>query len=969
MKKRFLILICALSLCLAGVFLAGCDRKKEDPPLPPAPQSNQGIVDGTHGNYEEETYSYSFESNGGSAVEGGTLYKNEYVVKPADPVRTGYRFTGWYFDEACTRLAEFFNYKMPERDLVFYAGWEKLSSVSFNTKGGEPMDTVYGVEGDAIGEISDPVRANYVFEGWYSDEDCTEAYRFGNFPKGDTTVYAKWREKRTDVQIAFVDENEETTNQTYAEGDVITLREKTPPQDEQYLEYVGWAVSSENNRVVKGSYTVTNVDTTLTVTFKTSRLWAKLVVEPSMYLKEEYRDEGFSFYAKKGHALTEGEHSLEEFKNSHESFYEHYFDSSVVAGQRIDYVGLISTHGVSFDPQDDIVAGDMDLLPEFSSQDLKFEAIYTLADYPTGALFYGEDDVRTYLELDPGDEITPAQWARFTKVYYAVQSYAHQSGVTEIYIPTNHKEDGDARDYPVVMIADGAFQNLTEITKVRLPLSLLTIGKSAFEGCTSLSEIELPEGLTELGDSCFKGCSALDNVNIPKTLLIFGYKVFENTAFGMKLVLQNTGKDYIYLNNGQVLYSCLRTFSELPPDFVYDLSKPAELAPHVITFQDRNLYSIAGGAFAEKTGLVGVAIGKGVELIGNGAFKGCTDLMTFVPSTDTLYILDEAFMDCTKLTEFLTRDSLIEIGARTFMNCSSLVGFKYTPPADGEEESADAKKYDYFYIGLNLMTIGESAFENCTALTHVEMARYSYLNGHTLVYSATILNYIPERAFAGCTGLTEFRVMDDVVAIASEAFLNCTNLQTVYLGDTTDAYISRVEKDAFKGCTSLHRVTISRPATTDTATLVEFEDGCFDAANKYFYIQVSTMSGTLTRYKNGCRTYADHFTTTNTGNPTITVNRREVSVTGSATFTLDSMFLKSCVAAVDTTTDPFELTASESLVWKILSVEFDGKEIAADAQGKYDLSKAGLYTVRFSVSDAYGVSSSDQIYLVVSEQQ
>ena len=47
----------------------------------------------------------------------------------------------------------------------------------------------------------------------------------------------------------------------------------------------------------------------------------------------------------------------------------------------------------------------------------------------------------------------------------------------------------------------------------------------------------------------------------------------------------------------------------------------------------------------------------------------------------------------------------------------------------------------------------------------------------------------------------------------------------------------------------------------------------------------------------------------------------------------------------------------------------DGKEIAADAQGKYDLSKAGLYTVRFSVSDAYGVSSSDQIYLVVSEQQ
>lgn len=962
MKNKILIMACALSLCITGAIFAGCNNKTQPPENNGPATGVEGVIDGTGEGYEEQAYTYSFQTNGGSAVEGGTLYKNELLLKPQNPTRSGYKFTGWYFDEECTRLAEFVNYRMPGRDITFYAGWQKYIKISFNTLGGPEMAPIEGVAGEEVKEVADPLRDGYVFEGWYADEDCTQKYTFGTIPEEDITVYAKWRERNMNVTVTFVNENGETVKtETHAEGDVIELQAEQPSGDNaEYFEYAGWAVSSQNGRVVSGTYTVTGEDTTLTLTFKTHKQWAKITVEPSMYLKDEY-SEGITFYAQKGLPLSAGKHSFTEYTGD-VPFYELLFNRDTVASQRIDYLGLTSTHGVAFNPEADLVAGDMNLIPDFSSKDLSFQPIYILADYPSGTLFYGEEDVRTYLGIDADKEITPTQWAQFQKVYYMVDTYNYQQGITEIYIPDNYKEEGDDGSYPVILIMDNAFKGLTEITKVRLPLSLLSIQKSVFEGCTSLADVNLPEGLSEVSDSAFKGCTSLEEINIPKSLLIFGYNVFEGTPFELNLQISAFGKDFIYLNNGQVLYKCMKEYPDLPADFKYDLKDP-EMGKHVLTLSDGDIYSIAGGAFAGRKGLVGVAIGKGVELIGNSAFKNCRDLHTFIPGSDTLYILDEAFMDCENLVEFLNKDTLIELGARAFKNCTSLVGIQYQPPADGEEEP-NAIKYDRFYIGLNLMTIGESAFENCTSLSHVEMARYSYLDGPTLYYQATILNYIPKNAFKGCTSLVDFRAMDEVLEIASGAFEGCTSLGTVYLGDTADAVISKVCKDAFKGCTNLHRVVIARTVTSETDELIEFENGCFEESNKYFYIQVMT-TGAMQRYQNSTELYKDHFTTTHTGAPTITVNSREVAIQGSETYTLDAAFIKQYVAAEDTNIGNFELTAPENLVWKVVSVTLGEKDIAADTNGTYNLSAAGTYTLKFSVTDAYGVSSTDQIYLVV----
>jgi uncharacterized repeat protein (TIGR02543 family) len=70
-----------------------------------------------------EKYTVTFDSRGGSSVSSQEVEKDAKAVKPADPTRDGYTFTGWYTDEACTEEFDF-NTKITG-DLTLYAGWEE----------------------------------------------------------------------------------------------------------------------------------------------------------------------------------------------------------------------------------------------------------------------------------------------------------------------------------------------------------------------------------------------------------------------------------------------------------------------------------------------------------------------------------------------------------------------------------------------------------------------------------------------------------------------------------------------------------------------------------------------------------------------------------------------------------------------------------------------------------------------------
>lgn len=69
----------------------------------------------------------SFETGEGSPIPTVFVEKGKRVAKPADPVRSGYEFKGWFTDSACTKAYDFT--AQVNADLRLYAKWEGQQTI------------------------------------------------------------------------------------------------------------------------------------------------------------------------------------------------------------------------------------------------------------------------------------------------------------------------------------------------------------------------------------------------------------------------------------------------------------------------------------------------------------------------------------------------------------------------------------------------------------------------------------------------------------------------------------------------------------------------------------------------------------------------------------------------------------------------------------------------------------------------
>ncbi len=66
----------------------------------------------------------------------------------------------------------------------------------------------------------------------------------------------------------------------------------------------------------------------------------------------------------------------------------------------------------------------------------------------------------------------------------------------------------------VMSIGDGALSNMRNLTEIELAEGIETIGDNAFMGCDSLTEISIPDTVTHLGANAFNGCSSLETIEL-----------------------------------------------------------------------------------------------------------------------------------------------------------------------------------------------------------------------------------------------------------------------------------------------------------------------------------------------------------------------------------------------------------------------------------------------------------------------
>jgi uncharacterized repeat protein (TIGR02543 family) len=76
------------------------------------------------------SYTVTFESNGGSAVNPVTVNYDSKITAPTAPTKDGYAFGQWYVDPEFTTAWSFTN-KMPANDITLYARWLVQNSDNF----------------------------------------------------------------------------------------------------------------------------------------------------------------------------------------------------------------------------------------------------------------------------------------------------------------------------------------------------------------------------------------------------------------------------------------------------------------------------------------------------------------------------------------------------------------------------------------------------------------------------------------------------------------------------------------------------------------------------------------------------------------------------------------------------------------------------------------------------------------------
>lgn len=156
---------------------------------------------------EPVTYTVIFNTNGGNFIASQSVKSGEKAVKPADPVKEGFTFGGWYKDSEFKTVFDF-NAPITEPTMV-YAKWNDPSAptptptpasssathtVTFNTNGGSKVASQKVEHGKKAVLPDDPTKGGYTFEGWFADSALTKPFEFNDPITDDIMIYAKWSE-------------------------------------------------------------------------------------------------------------------------------------------------------------------------------------------------------------------------------------------------------------------------------------------------------------------------------------------------------------------------------------------------------------------------------------------------------------------------------------------------------------------------------------------------------------------------------------------------------------------------------------------------------------------------------------------------------------------------------------------------------------------------------------------------------
>ncbi len=335
MKKKWLILLCAIVACLCSAFaFTACGSNQgggenNNPPWTNPDDGNEGEQpsnpddgnegeqpsnpddgnegeqpsnpdDGNQGeepsnpddgNQGEEPstpdeFTVIFDANNGTFESGilleMTTTEDSLLAFPEEPTRNGYVFNGWL--KGLSNAEEWdFNTDRVTENITLYATWLQEFTVTFDANGGffdyyQSQYEVVAVEGEYLEEIEGPTRSGYNFIGWYKTSVLDELWNFDTETvQSATTLYAGWEVEIIERDVTFVLNYEGAQNvvQSTVDGLVVYI-----PVRNGYV-FNGWWIS--DGQTESGEYILSQKwDTSEIVTQNDLVLYAEWVDEATV---------------------------------------------------------------------------------------------------------------------------------------------------------------------------------------------------------------------------------------------------------------------------------------------------------------------------------------------------------------------------------------------------------------------------------------------------------------------------------------------------------------------------------------------------------------------------------------------------------------------------------------------------------------------------------------------------------------
>ncbi|WP_037271124.1 leucine-rich repeat protein [Ruminococcus flavefaciens] len=417
----------------------------------------------------------------------------------------------------------------------------------------------------------------------------------------------------------------------------------------------------------------------------------------------------------------------------------------------------------------------------------------------------------------------------------AIGDYAfwNCNNLTEVKLPKTVTTLGNYSYYgnPITALPDNgaitsagnyAFGECPNLKKVTVPSTYTSLGKGAFYSCTNLTDLTIPSSVTYMGNLIFNGCTSLVNLEIPyaatsKSCSDAEGKIDQHCSVSDLFLAQ----DWSWTNDGMDFsdYSISNitvTGGYRIPDYAFSNMTTLK----VIDLSKSKIYDINSYAFWNCKNLTTIKLPKTTMNIGGHAFYNTA--IPSLPDNGKIKTIGEyAFADCSKLTFTTFPASYTSIGAYAFQNCLGIK--KLVVPA-------------------TVTTLGTQMFNGCTALTDLTLPYAATKNSCALTSGALdqhcsvadlflsqdwswdnsdmefIPSYnlekititggeiIPAYAFSHMTSVKEIDLSGtELTVIGKYAFNDCTALEKITLPDS----LHTLGEYAFRNCTALPEITLN----------------------------------------------------------------------------------------------------------------------------------------------------------------